>query len=336
MQIIGNEGLQLTFAIPPGQRIFLNHDSLLVDQSASSNNTDAADHATTDYTNGVTFKSLPSSNLISIDTSGPTANILTACNEPDHDCVEPSVKATNDAENDSKIISGAAAVVADASSNDRNIEEDAATPEVAESPRDFNTVGDRLHDLESNKNVSSKSPRREIPESLNGAGDDITLVPSPAGNHASVEIADSFDQSSDMNTSTSANGDTVTPNEKQHQKGPQLQNSVHSAEYPTIPDSQEPGSAPLPEATMFPGNEQELDSGPKPAVSAANPGISTGEIILDRVTGPGRLSGKIIEIDGRISHVPHGNAWKSFRCYRDNQDIGSLWEVRQAWYLRRK
>jgi hypothetical protein len=58
------------------------------------------------------------------------------------------------------------------------------------------------------------------------------------------------------------------------------------------------------------------------------------DIILGGVTGPGMLANKILKVDGRITHPPHGNSWKEFRCYRRNQDMGSLWELRQAWFMR--
>ncbi|XHF96794.1 hypothetical protein AWENTII_000412 [Aspergillus wentii] len=58
------------------------------------------------------------------------------------------------------------------------------------------------------------------------------------------------------------------------------------------------------------------------------------EIILENINGPHSLEMKMIAIDGRIGHIPNGNAWKEFRCYRNNQDMGSLWEIRQAWFIR--
>ncbi|KAL1987163.1 hypothetical protein VTN96DRAFT_4769 [Rasamsonia emersonii] len=60
------------------------------------------------------------------------------------------------------------------------------------------------------------------------------------------------------------------------------------------------------------------------------------DIIIRNVAGPSALTRKILEIDGRIKDPPNGNAWKEIRCYRNNQDMGSLWEVRQAWYVRMK
>ncbi|PWY72336.1 hypothetical protein BO70DRAFT_381866 [Aspergillus heteromorphus CBS 117.55] len=61
-----------------------------------------------------------------------------------------------------------------------------------------------------------------------------------------------------------------------------------------------------------------------------------GEILLEDIQGLNALSAKIIETDGRIGSIPNGNSWKEFRAYRDNQDMGTLWELRQAWYQRQK
>ena len=50
------------------------------------------------------------------------------------------------------------------------------------------------------------------------------------------------------------------------------------------------------------------------------------------MAGPQALSTKILEVDGRVKNPPNGNAWKDFRCKRDNQDMGSLFEIRQDYY----
>jgi hypothetical protein len=60
------------------------------------------------------------------------------------------------------------------------------------------------------------------------------------------------------------------------------------------------------------------------------------EIIVSNIKGPNALGNKILEADGRVQEIPHGNAWKEFRAFRNNQDMGSLWEVRQAWFQRNK
>ncbi|RHZ58720.1 uncharacterized protein CDV56_104809 [Aspergillus thermomutatus] len=72
------------------------------------------------------------------------------------------------------------------------------------------------------------------------------------------------------------------------------------------------------------------------SIDLAGDSDQISEIILENIGGPNALSLKILEVDGRIKDVPNGNAWKEFRSYRNNQDMGSLWEVRQAWYLRGK
>ncbi|KAL4779992.1 Asx homology domain-containing protein [Aspergillus varians] len=58
------------------------------------------------------------------------------------------------------------------------------------------------------------------------------------------------------------------------------------------------------------------------------------EVIIPGIQGPTALTLKILEIDGRIKNVTNGNAWKELRCFRDNQDMGTLWEVRHAWFLK--
>lgn len=59
-------------------------------------------------------------------------------------------------------------------------------------------------------------------------------------------------------------------------------------------------------------------------------------VILMDILGATNLENKLIKLDGRVEDIPNGNAWKEFRCYRNNQDMGSLWEVRQAWYVKQK
>ncbi|OAL75482.1 hypothetical protein A7D00_1081 [Trichophyton violaceum] len=59
-------------------------------------------------------------------------------------------------------------------------------------------------------------------------------------------------------------------------------------------------------------------------------------VIFPGVTGPMSLIRKIHEIDGRESSARVANAWMLFRCIRNNQDMGTLWEVRHSWYTRSK
>ncbi|PCH05173.1 Hypothetical protein PENO1_023930 [Penicillium occitanis (nom. inval.)] len=82
---------------------------------------------------------------------------------------------------------------------------------------------------------------------------------------------------------------------------------------------------------------------PEPAVSPKAKETETApcsatttplEIEIHNIAGPNALMKKILETDGRVKNPPNGNAWKEIRCYRNNQDMGSLWEVRQAWYVK--
>jgi hypothetical protein len=58
------------------------------------------------------------------------------------------------------------------------------------------------------------------------------------------------------------------------------------------------------------------------------------DVILKNVVSPKTVEDKILRIDGRITNPSHGNAWHYFRCFRRNDDMGSLWDVRQHWYVR--
>lgn len=49
-----------------------------------------------------------------------------------------------------------------------------------------------------------------------------------------------------------------------------------------------------------------------------------------------QLADKIIETDGRIGTWRHANVWKDIRSFRKNQDIGSLWEIREIHWARQQ
>ncbi|CAG8896628.1 unnamed protein product [Penicillium egyptiacum] len=57
------------------------------------------------------------------------------------------------------------------------------------------------------------------------------------------------------------------------------------------------------------------------------------EIIVPNLSSPQALVLKILQIDGRMPNGRTSNAWKEIRCYRNNQDMGSLFDVREAWFL---
>ena len=58
------------------------------------------------------------------------------------------------------------------------------------------------------------------------------------------------------------------------------------------------------------------------------------DVVRYTVSNLRMLEDKIVELDGRTPKADRNhNAWKAFRCQRDNQDLGSLIEVRQEHYM---
>ncbi|KAL6236018.1 Asx homology domain-containing protein [Aspergillus navahoensis] len=72
----------------------------------------------------------------------------------------------------------------------------------------------------------------------------------------------------------------------------------------------------------------------KPSQSLPEKNGEPDEIIVRDIQGPTALTLEMLKIDGRVSKATNGNAWKELRCFRDNQDMGTLWEVRHAWYAK--
>ncbi len=75
--------------------------------------------------------------------------------------------------------------------------------------------------------------------------------------------------------------------------------------------------------------------GVEPLQSTPELNGESDEVIIPNIQGPTALTQKMLEVDGRITNATNGNAWKELRCYRDNQDMGTLWEVRQAWFVKK-
>lgn len=56
---------------------------------------------------------------------------------------------------------------------------------------------------------------------------------------------------------------------------------------------------------------------------------------VDRYTTPsvGLFENRIVEIDGRSKNDSKTNAWKAIRWQRDNQDLGTLFEAREEYFV---
>ncbi|KAL4999106.1 Asx homology domain-containing protein [Aspergillus recurvatus] len=74
--------------------------------------------------------------------------------------------------------------------------------------------------------------------------------------------------------------------------------------------------------------------GGNPSQSLPEENGEPDEVIVRDIQGPTALTLEMLKIDGRVGKATNGNAWKELRCFRDNQDMGTLWEVRHAWYVK--
>ena len=74
---------------------------------------------------------------------------------------------------------------------------------------------------------------------------------------------------------------------------------------------------------------------PSPAPSSQLSAIPSDvdDVILASITTLQALEDKIVTIDGRLGKKVDGNAFKCIRVQRNNQDLGSLFEIREEWYV---
>ena len=77
---------------------------------------------------------------------------------------------------------------------------------------------------------------------------------------------------------------------------------------------------------------------PSPAPSSQLSAIPSDidDVILASITTLQALEDKIVTIDGRLGKKVDGNAFKSIRVKRNNQDLGTLFEIREEWYVYKK
>lgn len=113
--------------------------------------------------------------------------------------------------------------------------------------------------------------------------------------------------------------------------------SLETSELPTPHDETNPraklGSIDQNESEIPSSTPPQSQNGPDLSTSPAPPVNESREIIIDNIVSPSMFAAKIIQVDGRVGHYHNANPWKEIRCYRNNQDMGSLWDVRQAWFL---
>jgi len=97
------------------------------------------------------------------------------------------------------------------------------------------------------------------------------------------------------------------------------------------------GEAPTPDAEVNKGgpatttkNEEE-----EPSIAVSEGPDTYEDVVLHEIKTLQKLERKVLEIDGRLNpkDVPSVNAWRFCRCKRNNQDLGTLFEMREDFYV---
>ncbi|OBT58473.1 hypothetical protein VE04_01514 [Pseudogymnoascus sp. 24MN13] len=79
------------------------------------------------------------------------------------------------------------------------------------------------------------------------------------------------------------------------------------------------------------GNKRVLRCSLPPGASKFSKG---DDDIITEINGPERICKAAVEADGRVKgKLPNGNSWKTVRVLRNNQDLGTLWDIRQALHF---
>ncbi|CAI7611845.1 unnamed protein product [Penicillium crustosum] len=139
------------------------------------------------------------------------------------------------------------------------------------------------------------------------------------------ELSTSVEESSIANT----NGKSDKAEFSEFSKA-QLDTPGYSVEAPVEALIEPPVEAEQDKITKPPSTEPQNDLVPTPSQATVS---EPDEIIVSNVSSPQALVHKILQIDGRMPNGRTANAWKEIRCYRNNQDMGSLFDVREAWFL---
>ncbi|PGH00680.1 hypothetical protein GX51_05666 [Blastomyces parvus] len=375
VQIVNRDGPTLTFAIPPGQRTFLCNTSDVAQKTSQKDIQAGAVNNAANGVNNCAPLAEQASQESQVDTEADpvTSSVLLAkTTSPRPDEIIPNGDANQtldtppmvpDNHHSSEPMEASGAVC---TAPPVETLSPAATEQYPMNVKSFwgdnmlRGISDLLSvdsDSELSSVIDMSSPQywsddTKLPAT--SATDIGTTTAEPVAEALQMEttLDENHDRSSDSSSDVlvAANGSETT-----HSGAEAGVNDVHlkTPMEPLPPRSQSFASAavngsttdatlsagvpesPKHETTAESTGEITTDTAPQPISEQAQEPIPK-DIIFSGVTGPGRLASKILEIDGRITEPPNGNAWKEFRCYRDNQDMGSLWECRQSWFVRNK
>lgn len=212
-----------------------------------------------------------------------------------------------------------------------------------------NLHSDSASDLDFTPNESNlavvlpaESKHHFDPSSSQSSIDGVVLVSSPktATNNNPMSLESILE-------SENAQSPTATEEKAQIQPSSRPQAGVTQQE----DTAREPFSSPLSSALSLipssPAGELKLENAEREPETDKGEPVADDEphtqtehepenIIVSNIDTPASLIGRIQEIDGRKAGVKISNAWKCLRCFRKNQDMGSLWDVRFAWFLKQK
>lgn len=125
--------------------------------------------------------------------------------------------------------------------------------------------------------------------------------------------------------------ETKMPKSNMQTAGAETNTHMASAVDKVEPDSKAPLSK-IEVETRDSDTDTEDDLTP---ISTPNRSATEEDVILHEIKSLQQLETRVLEIDGRVDpkSVPAVNAWRFIRCKRNNQDLGTLFEMREEFYI---
>ncbi|PGH17261.1 hypothetical protein AJ80_04903 [Polytolypa hystricis UAMH7299] len=320
VKVIESNGSSLTFAIPPGRRVFSSNGlQPTVSQHPKQASNNSANYAEGSVSSRMSGDSVPASsaNETPLPTDLSQGEIPASSNDPLNALRSPTPTIMTNGH------------------KPENAAKDAPPSGLAPSVPESSITPSEPVEME----IDSEETSTNYPTTTT-----TTTKPVPIRISRFTDIIDSSDSDSEELTEPPTDDDEPPPFEQTPQKPPVPKPISAAAKTLTEQPEAELKTETEPKPEEQPRTEPDVES-PNPSSSSppkkeepsqTNKPQLQQDIIFRGVTGPGGLGRKILAIDGRITDPPHGNSWKEFRCFRNNQDIGSLWEVRQALFLKGK
>ncbi|KAJ5302260.1 hypothetical protein PENANT_c008G09173 [Penicillium antarcticum] len=314
-RILKFDGAKMTFAIPPGERVFLRDAS---DKAQKCATPEKAEDTTQHDNHTPTVPAASNDTFMKVITEGP---LHEAPSTPKHEEVQVNTEterqtvAAPSNEKDSEMTTDFSVIIVspDGKKESNAIKRPAPTPQSESEPSAKRKRGrpSRAPKVapapkpvpEVSKTEGSESTPTLPPDSSAVAVDPVTSVPEPsafAEKPTIIEIKDERAKQLMENPDPSPAKAEASPETEQHD-------------------------------TDNPASSQPQDLHPTSSQATEN---DLDDIIVPNIMSPNGLAVKMLQIDGRMPNGRVANGWKDIRCIRNNQDIGSLFDVREAWFVR--